>query len=277
MENRIGAFKDHFIIAGYTDVSRQVIRMLKRRRIPFVVLDDNLERIRQAEDDLISEILPINPFLNDSFRRAGADCARGLIVSFPDDADNITVVVTGKIMEDEFNRRMLIISVASHKEARSKLLKVGADVVILANELIGQRISAVALHPPDQEQSSFLDRVAFGEFHNLDIREVLVGTGSTLDGVTIMESRIRNEIGAHILGIHKRGKRKLKLMPDPKTMIRAGDHVLVMGTTGQLKGLPEFLHPSQHVDEDEGDLVDDLIDIVTQGKETDNTTGGNST
>ncbi|MBF0448065.1 MAG: potassium channel protein [Magnetococcales bacterium] len=245
MENRARKFSNHFIIAGYTEITRQVVRSLLRQGIPYIVIDDDPARITQADEDGIVEILSLNPFLNDSFRRANILHARGIVAAFQDDSDNITVVVTGKILEDEINRSIQIITVAGHHESREKLRKVGATTVILPNELIGQRISAMAIHPTDDGQSSFLDRVAFGEFLNLDIREVNVDKSSTLDGVSIRETNIRRDLGAHILGIQRRGNRRLMLMPNPDIHIHAGDQVLIMGTLAQLQKLPEYLRPQK--------------------------------
>lgn len=245
MEHHVSTLQHHFIIAGYTEIARQVVRSLIRQGIPYVVLDDDQTRLIQADEDAVSDLMALNPFLNDSFRRANIAQARGIITTFPDDADNITAVITGKILEEESIQPLLIISVASHKESRQKLRKVGANVVILPHELVGQRISAMAVHPSDQEQSSFLDRVAFGEFLNLDIREVTVARHTTLDGVAIRDSNIRRAIGAHILGIQRRGQKRLILMPNPELHIHAGDQILVMGTLAQLNKLPEFLHPEQ--------------------------------
>jgi voltage-gated potassium channel len=241
MESRIQKLEGHFIVAGYTDIGRQVARMFARQKIPFMILDDDSHRLNLAEQDHIPFVLPLNPFLNDSFRRANVAQARGIISSFSDDSDNITVVVTAKIMEEEINRKLLVITVARHQESRAKLTKVGAEVVILPSELIGQRISALAMHPPDIEQSSFLDRVAFGEFRDLDIREVFIKETSALNGVTLRESGIRNTIGAHIVGIQRRGKRRFYLMPSPDVPIRSGDLLLIMGTATQLSLLPGFL------------------------------------
>lgn len=243
MENKARKFKDHFIIAGYSEITRQVVRSLLRQGIPYVVIDDDQGRVKQAEDDGIVEFLPLNPFLNDSFRRANIIHARGIVAAFHEDSDNITVVVTGKILEEEIKRPILIITVAGHQESREKLYKVGASTVILPNELIGQRISAMAIHPSHQGQSSFLDRVAFGEFLNLDIREITIDKGCTLDGLSIRETNIRRDLGAHILGIQRRRQRRLILMPNPDIHIHAGDQVLIMGTLAQLHKLPEYLYP----------------------------------
>ncbi|OSM02582.1 potassium channel family protein [Magnetofaba australis] len=243
MEYQVKQFRQHFIIVGYTEIARETIMMLDKQSIPYVVVDDDPERIAQANEDQIDQILPLNPFLNESYRRANVQEARGLITAFNEDSDNITAVVTGRIMEEETGNELLIITIATHHEARGKMLKVGADVVILPNELIGQRISAMALHPPDPEHSSFLDKVAFGEFLNLDIREVRIGRGARLDGVTIRESGVRDAIGAHILGIRKRGRKRLLMMPNPDIHITRGDQVLIMGTLAQLEKLPAFLHP----------------------------------
>ncbi|MBF0368226.1 MAG: NAD-binding protein [Magnetococcales bacterium] len=252
-EHWVKQFKDHFIIAGYTEISRQVVRRLARQDIPFVVIDDDAERLAQAGEDNVADVMPLNPFLNDSYRRAGVEHSRGIIATFAEDSDNITAVVTGKILEEELKpdiaERFLVISIANHKESRDKLRKIGADVVIMPNELIGQRISAIAIHPPDPEgkQSSFLDRVAFGEFVNLDIRDITVEKYSSLDGVAIRDSMLRSVIGAHILGIQRKGQRRLMLLPNPDIHIHAGDQVLIMGTLAQLEQLPDFLLTEQMV------------------------------
>ncbi len=251
MENRARKFKNHFIIAGYTDITRQVVRSLLRQGIPYVVIDDDHDRINQADEDGIVEILPLNPFLNDSFRRANILQARGIVAAFHEDSDNITVVVTGKILEEEIKRSILIITVAGHQESREKLYKVGASTVILPNELIGQRISAMAIHPSGKGESSFLDRVAFGEFLNLDIRDVTVEKGATIEGVTIRETNIRRDIGAHILGIQRKRQRRLILMPNPDMRIHAGDRVLIMGTLAQLHKLAEYLYPHRATEKQE--------------------------
>ena len=243
MEQSVGGFSKHYIVAGYTEISRQVIRSFRRQGIRFVVVDNDNDRLAMAAEDGVREVLPLNPFLNDSYRRANFATAQGMVAAFQEDADNITAVVTGKIMEDESRREVLIITVANHQESREKLIKVGANVVILPHELTGQRISAMVLHPSNQDQSSFLDRVAFGEFLNLDIREVPIGKGCSLDGLRIRDSNIRKAIGAHILGIQRQGRKRIILMPDPDLHIHAGDQVLIMGTLAQLEHLQVFLNP----------------------------------
>ena len=246
MESRVKKFNQHFIVAGYTEISRQVVGNLARQKIPYVIIDDNHDHLTEAGEDNISNILALNPFLNDSYMRANIAKARGIITTFPDDADNITAVITGKILAEENKQRLLIISVASHQESRDKLRKIGADVVILPHELVGQRISAMALHPTDQEQNSILDRMAFGEFLNLDIREVTLLNDNILDGVTIRDSNIRKATGAHILGIQRKGQRRIILMPNPDMHLHAGDRILVMGTLTQLQELPAFLNPARN-------------------------------
>ncbi len=134
MEHRAKTFENHFIVAGYTEISRQVIRSLQRQKVPYIIVDDDQERLTAVAEDGIREVLVLNPFLNDSYRHANVDKARGIVAAFHEDSDNITAVVTGKIMEEETKRELQIISVANHKESRDNLLKVGANVVILPHE-----------------------------------------------------------------------------------------------------------------------------------------------
>jgi voltage-gated potassium channel len=257
MENRISRFEQHFIVAGYTDIARQVVMALKKHSIPLVILDNDPARVSMAEEDGVSDILlPLSPFHAGSFRRANVEKARGIIITLPDDSDNIAITVTGKIMEDEIGRNLLIVSLANRQEGRNKLLKVGADTVIMPHELIGQRLAAMALHIPEPGQSSFLDRVAFGEFLNLDIREVVIPEGSSLDGVTIRRCGIRAAIGTNILGVRRHRRRRLILMPDPDITLHGGDLVLIMGTPAQLKNIPEFLQ--REVEEESAPELSDL-------------------
>ena len=247
MESRAKTFEQHFIIVGYTEIARQAVQKLSRHNVAYVVIDDDPTHLAEAKEDHVTNILALNPFLNDSYLRANIGQARGIITTFPDDADNITAVVTGKILAEEKKQSLLIISVASHQESREKLRKIGANMVILPHELVGQRISAMALHPTDTEQNSFLDRIAFGEFLNLDIREIVLLKDNILDGVRIRDSNIRNAIGAHILGVQRRGQRRIILMPNPDMHLRTGDRILIMGTLTQLQGLTAFLHPDQNI------------------------------
>ena len=242
MEDRIGKYRNHFIVVGYTNVARQLVKQFRRQEIPFVLIDNDEERVESALADGVNEVLSMDPFKNASFVHANVKEARGIISTFASDPDNITVVATGKIMEEEIGRELLMITVAAHSESRAKLLKIGADVVVLPNELTGQRIAATAVHPPNSEQHSFLDRVAFGEFLNLDIREIEIPQDSTLDGVAIRDSNIRAVIGAHILGVRRYRGRRLALMPNPDIILHARDTILIMGTLAQLEGLSDFLH-----------------------------------
>jgi len=242
MENRIKTLSGHYIVVGYTPIAQELILVFKRRGIDFVVIESEQARLRQIKQDGVGLFLPGNYYDNDVYRRAGISAARGIVSNFKNDADNITVVVTGRIFEEATGRDLFIISTCTDAQSKARLEKVGADYVISPDTLIGHRISALAIRPPEMGSQSILERVAFGEYSELDIREVRIKEGSAVATKALMETNMRKLTGAYVVAIKRTG-RKIRINPDPEDRLRVGDTLMVVGSSRQLLRFEEFIRP----------------------------------
>ena len=240
MEARIRTLANHYIIVGYTPIAQELIHVFKRRGIVFVVIENDPERLTRMRQDHIEFFIPGDFFDNDSYLRAAVESSRGIITTFHHDADNITVVVTGRIFEEATGRDLFIISTCADAQSKARLEKVGADYVISTDSLIGRRISSLAIRPPKEGYESILERVAFGEYTEVDIREMKIGADSPVCNLSIRDSDIRRRTGAYIVAI-KRGTRHARINPPPDSNIHAGDTLMCIGTPKQLARLEMFL------------------------------------
>jgi voltage-gated potassium channel len=240
METRIRALSDHYIVVGYTPIAQELARVFRRRGVTFVVIEGEANRLRQLKSDGVELYIQGDCFHNESYKRAAVESARGIITTFKSDADNITVAVTGRIFEEATGRDLFIVSTCSGPESKARLERVGADYVVSPDSLIGTRIGALAIRPPTEGHTSILERVAFGEYTELDLHEVVLDAGCRIVGKTIRESDLRRKTGAYIVAIKRTGK-KVNINPAPEVVMQAGDTLMVIGTPAQLAGLEAHL------------------------------------
>jgi len=240
MENRIRGLSDHYIVVGYTPIAQELTRVFKRRGVTFVVIEGEANRLRQLKADGVDLYIQGDCFHNESYKRAAVESARGIITTFKNDADNITVAVTGRIFEEATGRDLFIVSTCSDAESKARLERVGADYVVSPDGLIGTRIGALAIRPPTKGHVSILERVAFGEYTELDLREVVLDADSPLAGKSIRDSDLRRRTGAYIVAVQRAGK-KVRINPAPEDVMQPGDTLIVIGTPGQLGRLEAHL------------------------------------
>lgn len=240
MESRVKRLRDHYIIVGYSPIAHELARVFRKRHILFVVIEADADRIRQLRADGVEYYIQGSYFDNASYRKAAVENARGIITTFKNDADNITVVVTGRIVEETTGRDLFIVSTCGDAQSKARLERVGADYVISPDSLIGNRISALAIRPPTEGYKSILERVAFGEYTELDIREVMVHADGPVAGKAIRDNELRRQTGAYIVAVKRKGRR-LRINPRPEEVIHAGDTLMVVGTPRQLIRVEDYL------------------------------------
>jgi K+/H+ antiporter YhaU regulatory subunit KhtT len=79
----------------------------------------------------------------------------------------------------------------------------------------------------------FLELVSRYDHVDTEIGDIIISEESALAGKTIRESGIRSESGVLILAIAHPGEQR-STNPSPETVIRAGDELIVMGTSKQV-------------------------------------------
>ena len=229
MENKVSNLRDHYIICGSGKTGTVVISQFLERKVPFIVIEVDEERVRLLEEQ---GILCLQGSASDEelLEKARIKSAKGLIVCLANDADSVFTVLTARQM----NAKLYIVSRAFDPNAHRKLLHAGANNTISPDELGGTRLAALVLKPA---VVSFIDIITrFGEL-NFDLEEVDVATGSNFVGKNLKQTGIREKTGLIVMAIKRQGMESLIFNPDNKELLREGDKMIVLGNTEQIEAL----------------------------------------
>ncbi|MFH1650405.1 MAG: NAD(P)-binding protein [Candidatus Woesearchaeota archaeon] len=139
---KIQSLTNHIIICGAGRVGSNVAKSLAAEKIPFVLIDENPERIDRAEK-LGWLALEDDSLEKKTLEAAGIKHAKSLVSCLSTDGDNILQVLTAK----EMNPNMHIVARADFERSIDKLKNAGAEQVILPTHIGGQMLARVAMTP----------------------------------------------------------------------------------------------------------------------------------
>src|SRR5262245_50412986 len=124
----------HVIVCGFGRNGQQAARTLKVHNVPFVVVEKRPEMIDQHAGEHPDLVYLLGDGTEDDvLMKAGIQRAKALITALPTDADNVFIVLTARSV----NPSIRIISRASSAASQPKLIKAGADSVILPDKIGG--------------------------------------------------------------------------------------------------------------------------------------------
>lgn len=229
MEKEISNIKNHFIVCGAGRVGRRVAAEVAARKYPLVIIERDPGRAVWAQErgfpviigDAASEAI---------LRKARIEHARALASAVTSDAQNVYIALTAR----GISPNIPIVARASEEDAESKLLRAGATTVVSPYSYAGQRMARILTRPYVQR---FIDMALSSLSEtNLEIEEVQVGNPSKLAGKTLEEANIRERFSLIVLAI-RRQDGQLDFNPMPSEMISAGDYLIVMGSSQNLREL----------------------------------------
>jgi voltage-gated potassium channel len=224
----LAALKDHIIVCGFGRVGRFVAQDLKAEGIPFMVIEKEPERVSLAQrcGYLALQGNAANENLLD---QSGIRRARGLVAAVDSDAENVYIVLTARGLKPDLQ----IIARANFEESESKLIRAGANRVLLPYRISGRRMATMLLRP---EVADFLDEVTRAGGIELLLEQIAVRGGSALEGLTLAEARTQLQLDITVLAYKNPGS-SLNLRPGPDTVLAAGMQILALGTGEELRRL----------------------------------------
>jgi voltage-gated potassium channel len=222
MQTKIKKLSNHYIIAGYGRVGRQVAEIFTQRKVPFIVIEKNNRALNQleAEGHIYIEGEAIE---DDALIRAGVERAKVLVSTLPSESDNVYLAMTAR----DFNHELFIICRADHPDGEKKLKRAGANQVVSPHILGGKRMAMSSLRP---NVVDFMQMTESG----LGIEEVKLPPGCRYDGQTLIDSKIKAEFGMTVIGIRKNDGH-MTVNPAPSEIIRENDILVVVGDTEDLE------------------------------------------
>ena len=228
----IDKLKDHFIVCGYGRVGRHASLELLRTGALFVVVDRNEARVEMARQAGMNAMQG-DSTRDDTLRKAGIDRAKGLVSALATDADNLFVILSAK----QLNSRLTVVTRAGEEEAEQKLRLAGADTVFAPFSMAGQRLAHALLRP---HVSTFLDSATTAMGLDVSIEQIQVAGGTEVVSKSLRDLQVRRDLGVIVLAISKPGG-KMLFNPPAETEISAGDYLIVMGATPNLRELEKLV------------------------------------
>jgi voltage-gated potassium channel len=228
MQKKINQLENHYIICGYGRMGTKIAQELKKRKKLFVVLEKELDNPEHLEH---YQYIAGDATEDENLIKAGIYKAEGLVSVLSTDIANTFTTLSARGL----NPSLKIIARAEEESSKEKLLKAGANRVVLPYEIGGYRITQALLRPTVVD---FIDEVFSRTNLGLEIEEVKITKDSNFNSKSIEESKIRSDFNTIIVGIY-RASGKLIYNPGSETMIEEEDNLIVIGEREKLDKLQE--------------------------------------
>lgn len=224
---------DHFIVCGYGRIGSIIAEEFRRQKVPFVVIERNVERLQAALDAGLLAV-EADASNEDVLKRVGIERARGFIAAVGSDAENVYAVLSARLLRPD----MYILGRAETEDARRKLERAGANRVISPYQIGGQQLAQAALRPAVVD---FVQLATGSENLDLSMEQVKIAGDSQLVGRSILDANLRQRFGVVVVGI-QRVSGRMEFNPPPEAVMQSGDHLVVLGRTESLKELEAAAH-----------------------------------
>ena len=235
MEKRIDELAGHVIVAGLGRVGRQAAQELRAAQVPFVVVDPGPAAIRQAEERGYACVQ--GDATEDAvLQRIGIRRARGLIATTANDATNMYIVLSARVL----NPGLYIVSRAVDEASVAKLTRAGANRAISPYAIGGHRLAHLILSPTVVD---FFETALRRGNEALNIEDLAVAPESPAVDRTLETMDVRQATGATVLAVLRDGNPLVN--PPGEFKLRAGDRLLALGTGEQLKRLERLIAPAR--------------------------------
>lgn len=216
----------HVVVCGFGRMGEILAGELKRGKQPFVVIDNDPERITEAIS-LGYLALTDNATEEEALLQAGVKRAKTVVITLPTDAENVFVTLTAR----NLNPKLHIIARAELRTTEKKLLQAGADRVVLPAAAAALRMAAMVTRPSTVE---LIELVSGRHVAEVEIDELTIPSQSPLVGCTVRDSQTRSRHGLLIVAVRHAGG-GLMFNPGAETVFESGDTVIVMGQTADIE------------------------------------------
>jgi len=242
---------NHVILCGYGRIGREIAEQILREGVPLLVVEVDDSRKRAAEDRGLM-VLQSDATLDETLLEAGIHRCRSLVAALPSNAANLYVILSARGIAPCCR----LIARSDSEEAERKLRLAGANQVVSPYVAGGRTMASTALRPL---AVGFMDLLSGSE---CEVDEFQLSTDprdmGDLEGKSLSELQLGRRSGALVLAIRtpppaignpfpyigdRYGSCESELIANPggEVTLQAGQLLVVLGTTGQLKRLTEFL------------------------------------
>ncbi len=193
------------VIIGGGRVGRATAHHLRKRKIPYKIVDKNPVRIRNEEDYVLGDAADL-----DTLKKSGIDDAPSVIITTHDDDVNVYLTIYCRSLRPNIH----IIARSTLERNVNTLHRAGADFVM--------------------SYASMGANAIFNIFEENDIVMIAEGlnvfslkTPSNLVGKTLSNTEVRNKTGCNVIAWQVGDEQTIN--PDPDTPIPADSEIILIG------------------------------------------------
>jgi len=235
LAKKIKELRNHVIICGYGKYGKEIASHFLAHRVPFVVIErdeEEIELIQKGEARIL--YIDDDATHDEALVKAGIDHAVAMISALPDDAENVFTVLTAR----QLNPRINIISRARDPRSQRKLLRAGANQVVMPEQIGGFYMATLVSKPGAVEFFSFITNyygsdIDFEELHYEQMP-------AACQGHSIRELSLREASGANIIGF-KNANEEFIVNPGPDIVLEPGSSFILIGNAEQLQALHDYV------------------------------------
>jgi CPA2 family monovalent cation:H+ antiporter-2 len=227
------------VILGYGVGGELLAEVLREAAVPFVALDLNAQRVRQAR----LEGTPLyygDVTSREILERSGVATAAQVVVVLNDPRATLQAVRAAR----EVGPKAVITARARYVGETQELLAAGADEVI-AQELeasfaIIERVSREASLPRPGRAGALERRPGTAILPGgLEAESAAVPEGSWIAGRSLVDADLRRRTGATLVALTREGETLVH--PPPHDVLQAGDVLSLVGTDAQLAAARDLI------------------------------------
>jgi voltage-gated potassium channel len=233
MKQNFNLSENHIIVCGYGRVGKQASADLLNHFEKFVILERDEKVIDKISENQQLQYINGDATEDDILEKANIREAKALIATFPNDADNLFVIVTARAL----NPNLKIVSRVAKEVNMDKLLGAGADEVIMPDKVGGTHMAQLVTRP---DLIEFLDTLLLQSTDDVNLDEIQCVAAPDGEMTTIASLSLRKKTGVNVVGIKKRSG-ELIHNPNPNTKIAKDDILLVLGTPDQIITMRELI------------------------------------
>ena len=226
LRGRVRSLTGHFVLCGFGRVGREIARDFVADKVPFVVVDINQASL---EDAVRAGYLIVsgNAADVDVLRDAGIERARGLVTATENDADNIYVTLSARVMRPD----LFIIARANQDDSHDRLKFAGANRIISPYHIGGKRMASLAMRPTAVE---FIDTILEAGNTDLLLEDLTIPATSQWVGKTL-GSLVGPSTEAIMLALKRNNL--MTFRPADDTVLQTGDEIVAAGPRNAIRSL----------------------------------------
>ncbi len=232
MYRKIKGLDQHTIVCGFGRHGHQICEELAKNKLPFIVIEPNTRDFEELREKKYF-FMEGDATDDDILIAAGIERAKAVVVTYNDSAINVYTVLTAR----QLNPKLRIITRAEDRVAEKKLLRAGANHVVLT-EVIGGFYMATLIHQPNVvEFFSIISNMGDVSIHFKEVGYKFLK--AECRDKTIRELGIRSQTGVNIIGVQQKDGTYL-VNPKPNVRIKKGMTLVVLGDLNQIQAFEEL-------------------------------------